>query len=204
MAEPDFTGFLHSIVETLERLGLTYMVGGSVASSIYGEPRATRDVDLAVVLPIEQAANLAEAFQAFGYYAHLDAILDAIIARQPFNIIDARSGYKADIYVIDPQDPTPQEYEALQRRRRQVFEQTTGKDMVLYAPEDVILYKLKYYRDGRMPKHLRDIGAMILVQSDSLDYEYLRRGAIQLGVAEVLEELLAEYRRLTDGKPQPE
>jgi hypothetical protein len=186
---------LRSIVETLERLDLLYMIGGSVASSIYGEARATRDVDISVVLPLEQIGAFAQAFQDRGYHVFADAIIDAIIAQQPFAIIDSQSGYKADIFVVDPKNPTPQEQQALQRSRRQVYDASSGAQAVLHSPEDVIVYKLKYYLEGRMPKHLRDIGAMLLVQDDALDYDYITEWAERIGAADVWAEILAEYRR---------
>jgi hypothetical protein len=192
---PEFDTFLRSIIETLERLDLPYMIGGSVASSIYGEARSTRDMDVSVVLPLEQVGSFVQAFQSLGYHVFADAIIDALIAHQPFNIIDAQSGYKADIFVVDPQDPTPLEQQALQRRRYQVYDETSGAQAVLYSPEDVIVYKLKYYLEGRMPKHLRDIGAMLFVQGAALDYDYIAEWAEWIGAADVWAEILAEYRR---------
>jgi hypothetical protein len=59
---PEFDAFLRSIIETLERLGLPYMIGGSVASSIYGEARSTRDVDVSVVLSLEQVGSFVRSF----------------------------------------------------------------------------------------------------------------------------------------------
>ncbi len=193
--EPEFGNFLRSIIETLETLRLPYMIGGSVASSIYGEARSTRDVDISVVLPVEQVSAFVHTFEALGYYVFTEAVVDAIIAHGIFNIIDARTGYKADIYVVDPSAPTPQEQQALERRRRQVYDESTGAQTFLYSPEDVIVYKLWYYLEGRMPKHLRDIGAMLVVQADALDYDYIAEWAERIGAAEVWAELLAEYRR---------
>ena len=195
MSVPEFDTFLRSVIETLERLGLPYIIGGSVASSIYGEARSTRDVDVSVMLPLEQVGSFVQAFQSLDYYVFADAIIDAVIARQPFNIIDAQSGYKADIFVVDPQHPTPLEQRALQRRRRQVYDETSGAQAVFYSPEDVIVYKLKYYLEGRMPKHLRDIGAMLVVQGEALDYDYIAEWAERIGAADVWAEILAEYRR---------
>jgi hypothetical protein len=192
---PEFDTFLRSVIETLERLGLPYIIGGSVASSIYGEARSTRDVDVSVVLPLEQVGSFVQAFQSLGYYVFADAIVDAIIAGQPFNIIDAQSGYKADIFIVDPQHPTPLEQQVLQRRRYQVYDETSGAQAVFYSPEDVIVYKLKYYLEGRMPKHLRDIGAILVVQGQALDYDYIAEWAERIGAAEVWAEILAEYQR---------
>jgi len=195
MIEPEFNAFLHSVVETLEQLELTYGIGGSVASSVYGEARSTRDVDISVALPIDQVSSFARAFESLGYYISLDAVLDAVIARQPFNIIDARRGYKADIFPIDPDSPTPHERAVLERLRRQVYDESDSAEAVMVSPEDVIIYKLKYYLEGRMPKHLRDIGAMLAAQGEVLDDDYIAEWANRIGAAEVWTEILAEYQR---------
>jgi hypothetical protein len=193
MIEPEFGRFLHSIIETLEQLELTYGIGGSVASSLYGEARSTLDVDISVVLPLDRVLDFTQAFQALGYYAFLDAVFDAIVARQPFNIIDPQSGYKADIFPIDADTPTPQEQEILSRLQRHIYDETNGAAAVLYSPEDVIVYKLKYYIVGRMPKHLRDIGAILAATGDALDRDYITRWADQLGAGDVWAELMAVY-----------
>ena len=193
MIEPEFNHFLRSIVETLEQLGLTYGIGGSVASSLYGEARSTQDVDISVVLPLDRVPAFTQAFQALGYYAFLDAVLDAIIARQPFNIIDAQRGYKADIFPVDSDAPTPQEREILSRLQRHVYDESDGAAAVLYSPEDVIVYKLKYYILGRIPKHLRDIGAIMSARGDALDRDYIAHWAVRIGAIDVWAELLATY-----------
>ena len=193
MIEPEFNRFLRSVIETLEQLGLTYGIGGSVASSLYGEARSTLDVDISVVLPLDRVLAFTQAFQALGYYAFLDAILDAIVAHQPFNIIDAHRGYKADIFPVDSDAPTPQEREVLSRLQRHVYDESDGASAVLYSPEDVIVYKLKYYILGRIPKHLRDIGAIMSARGDALDRDHIAHWAVRIGAIDVWAELLATY-----------
>ena len=193
MITPEFQSFLRSIVETLDSLGLLYAIGGSVASSIYGEARSTLDVDISVILPLEQIRPFAEAFQALGYYAYLEAIFDAVIAHQPFNIIDARRGFKADIFPVDPDQPTEQERQVFLRSQRRVYDPADGASAEVYAPEDVIVYKLKYYLLGRLPKHLRDIGAILSVQGDSLDTAYIASWAARIGAGEIWDALWATY-----------
>jgi hypothetical protein len=83
----------------------------------------------------------------------------------------------------------------LQRRRLGVYDVSSGAEAVLYSPEDVIVYKLKYYVQGRMPKHLRDIGAMLAVQGDALDYDYIAEWTGRISATEIWAEILAEYRR---------
>lgn len=187
-----YQAFVHSIIDTLEELGFVYMVGGSFASMYYSEPRTTVDIDIAIVLPLEEVGRFVNAFQALGYYVSHDAIIEAIIHGQPFNVIDAERGYKADFFLIEP---TELERSALARRRREVYDPDSGAETYFYSPEDVIIYKLKYYLLGRMQKHLRDIAAMLIVQGEALDFEYIQRWAGEIGAGEVWHQLLAEYRK---------
>ena len=179
----DFDEFLRSIIATLENLGFQYAIGGSVASSCYGEPRSTFDVDISVRLPLEEANRFVQAFQSLGYYADLEAVVDAFIYHQPFNIIDAESGFKADIFLIDPDEPSELEQSAMARRRREVYDPDTGAKTYLYAPEDVIIYKLKYYlfshthgRKGRRPRFSGDFPAEAGLPTDFSHTHYISNG----------------------------
>lgn len=196
MALRTYHEFARSIIDTLEMLGLTYAIGGSFASTAYGEPRTTVDIDISVELPLDRAAQFAQTFESLGYYVFLDSILDAAISSQPFNIIDAESGYKADIFLTGP---TQLEQEVLASRQRIVYDEKTGAEAYLYAPEHVIIYKLKYYVAGHMPKHLRDISAMLVVQGQALDLTYIQHWADEIGAIEVWQLLLAEYEQRTGG-----
>ena len=197
MSRQRYRDFVCSVIETLESLGFVYFIGGSFASIYYGEMRTTQDIDIAVVLPLEEATRFVQAFQALDYYVYLEMIVDAFIHKQPFNVIDAESGYKADIFLVDPDEPTDLERSAMARRRREVYDPDTGAETYLYAPEDVIIYKLKYYLSGRIDKHLRDIAAMLMVQGDLLDFDYLERWATRIGAAELWHTLLEEHHRRT-------
>ena len=57
----------------------------------------------------------------------------------------------------------------------------------------MIIYKLKYYLQRRMDKHLRDIAAMLISLGDELDFSYIRLWAARIGAAGIWRELLAEY-----------
>ena len=192
MTSKTYREFAASIIETLESLGLQYAIGGSFASSTYGEARTTMDIDISVALPESEMQRFVEAIQRLGHYVFLDAIVDAMIQNMPFNIIDAASGYKADIFLVGP---TPLEQSVLARSRRMVYDTTANATAVLYSPEDVIIYKLKYFLMGRSQKHLRDIGAILIVQGTALDYDYIAHWAQEIGATQVWNQLLAEYRR---------
>jgi hypothetical protein len=192
MASRSYREFAASVIETLESLGLQYAIGGSFASSTYGEARTTMDIDISIVLPTSALPRFVQAMQALGYHVYLDMIAEAMIQNMPFNIIDATSGYKADLFMVEP---TPLEQSVLARVRREIYDPDTNATAVLYSPEDVIIYKLKYFLMGRSQKHLRDIMAILIVQGTALDYEYISHWAQELDAAELWNELLAQYRQ---------
>ena len=198
MASKTYREFAASIIETLESLGLQYAIGGSFASSTYGEARTTMDIDISIVLSESDVNKFVEVIQKLGYYVFHDAIVDAMFQNMPFNVIDASSGYKADIFLVAP---TPLDQSVLARSRRMVYDTPTNATAMLYSPEDVIIYKLKYFLMGRSQKHLRDIGAILAVQGAALDYDYIARWSQEIRAADVWGQLLAEYQRTSSQSP---
>ena len=51
---------LRRVVEILEEQGITYLLVGSLASGVYGEPRLTHDIDVVVELRPDQVAHSAK------------------------------------------------------------------------------------------------------------------------------------------------
>jgi hypothetical protein len=86
------------IVEAMEELGVSYHIGGSVASSVYGILRATIDADLIANLHSEQVGSLVKRLQA-DYYIDEDMIRDAIKRRSSFNVIHLDTMLKVDIFI---------------------------------------------------------------------------------------------------------
>src|SRR4051794_23995872 len=97
---------LTRVVQTLDGLGIDYMVTGSVVSSLQGEPRSTHDIDLVVLLPPAQVEALFQAFGAPDFYLSRDAILDAIRSHGMFNLLSLAEGEKVDFWMLtdDPFD----------------------------------------------------------------------------------------------------
>lgn len=144
--------------QRLNTLGVAYMVSGSVAVIIYGQPRLTHDVDLIVVLDGEHIARLPDVFPPEEFYcppAEVIAVEAAREQRGHFNIIHHETGFKADLY-LSGRDPL--HAWGLARARRL---QVEGQVLVVAPPEYVILRKLEYYREGGSEKHLRDIRSML-------------------------------------------
>ena len=194
----NFYEFANSIIATLETLNIRYAIGGSVASSTYGAYRSTNDIDISIEMTLSESERFINAFTALGYYVYMDAILDAFIWHTPFNVIDAKSGYKADFFLVEP---TPLQMSLFQRTQRVPYDADSGAEAIMYSIEDVIVYKLKYFAEGKMPKHPRDILAMLDIHHDTIDFEYIAYWANETGVLDIWNEILEEhYERMSKNK----
>jgi len=176
MQDPDL---IELFVKPLNDLGARYLVSGSVASMLYGEPRVTHDIDLVVFLRTEQIQRLAKVYPPPEFYVPpIDAILgEAARDRGSFNIIHADSSLKADFYLAGRD-----EFHAWAFRHAKQY--SIGQTMIRLAPpEYVIVRKLEYYREGGSEKHLRDIRSMLAVSGEQLDWselnEWIRRQGVQ-------------------------
>ena len=83
----------------LDALRIRYVVGGSVASSIYGIPRATQDVDIVADMQLSNVEVFANALSG-EFYVDADMIGDAIRRRASFNVIHLATMFKADIFIL--------------------------------------------------------------------------------------------------------
>ena len=174
---------LRYLVEALEGLGVEYMVGGSHAAMYYGEPRLTRDVDVVVTLHLERLPALLQRFPPGEFYVDAEAAREAIETSGQFNIIHPGSGQKIDVYV-NPDTP----YDQARLARRQKLPLAPGVDAYFARPEDVILYKLLYAREGG-ELHLRDVLGIIRVSGPELDERYVVEWADRLGLRAVWEQV---------------
>ncbi len=165
MQDPDF---ITLFVAPLEAAGITYMITGSVASSIYGEPRNTLDIDLVVLPNASQVQQISNLYPEEDFYlppTDVIAIESRREANGHFNIIHHGTGLKADIYLSRNH---PYLSWALENARHT---RTTTCDIKIAPPEYVIIHKLGFYRESNHPRHLRDIAGII--EQQNLDHELL-------------------------------
>lgn len=178
------------VAGVLDRLGIAYALGGSMACSFYGFSRHTNDADVSV-LPFPGREK--ELIEALGpdYYVSETAIRDAVARRSSFNAINTATGFKVDFF-IPPDEPFEQS--AWSRRVALDVEDATGLRISVLSAEDLILYKLRWYRlgDESSEQQWKDVVSVAKVQRPRLDEVYLRRWASELRVDDLLERLLAE------------
>jgi hypothetical protein len=180
---------LKRVVAALSAAGIDYMVTGSIASSIHGEPRLTHDIDLVVVMPPTAARALVEAFPPPDFYLSEEAILDALRHQSMFNLVSLNDGEKVDFW-IKTDEPFDQS-----RFARKRAEQVLGLQLNVSAPEDTILAKLRWAKmSGGSEKQLTDALRVYEVQAATLDLDYLNHWAAQLGAEDLWQRVRAEAK----------
>lgn len=172
------------VAEILNTLGIPYLIGGSVASTLMGEMRATEDVDIVADLKIEKVVLLLQSLQP-RFYVSEDAVRDAIRYKRSFNLIDNESLGKVDIFILKDNAFPQIEF---QRRRSQLVRQNPDRMLVLPTPEDIILQKLTWYRmtKNESQRQWRDVLGVLKLQGDRLDFEYLQKWALELELSDLL------------------
>ena len=175
---------LREVLGVLTKLAIPYALGGSMASSVYGVARYTRDADITAEPFPGKEAQLAAAFSE-DFYLSETAIRDAVRLRSSFNIINTSTGFKVDVFV---RKDRPFEESAMSRRVSLEMPEAPGQPIVLHTPEDVILFKLWWYRLGNLvsEQQFKDIIGVLQVQAGKLDDAYLDHWAADLGVADLL------------------
>lgn len=174
-------------VRVLEAAGIPYMITGSTASSLQGNPRTTHDIDIVIDPGLGHVKALVDAFPGPRFYADEDSIRDAIRTRFMFNVLDNDSGDKLDFWVLKPGD-----FDRVAFDRR--YQETAfGVALALPQPEDTILRKLRWARDsGGSEKQMADCVGVYEVNYTNLDHDYLRLWAERLGVADLLEQVIRQ------------
>lgn len=176
--------FVADVVGRLEAASIDYMIGGSVASSIYGEPRTTRDVDIVVDVTSASLTRLFAELDRSRLYVDDAPTGHAVAAGHVYNMLDTHGGWKADLVVRKARAFSDVEF--ARRARRDVL----GTAAMVASAEDVLLTKLEWSLASGSSRQIEDARGIVAVQGDRLDVEYLRRWAVELGVAELLESVL--------------
>jgi hypothetical protein len=178
------------VAQTLERLGVPYAVGGSLASSLHGVMRSTLDVDIVADMQAEHILPLVEALSK-EFYADDEMMRDAIEHQSSFNLIHYETAFKVDIFI---RKSRPFDQMQLDRRRLSVIASNPEESVYVTSPEDTILAKLEWYRMGGevSDRQWRDILGVLKTRAGELDLEYLRSWAAELNVRDLLERALKE------------
>jgi len=178
------------IVQEFEDLNIRYYIGGSLASSLHGIPRATQDVDIIADIAFHHIPTLVKTLEA-EFYIDGDMIKEAIQRRKSFNLIHYETMFKVDIFI--PKLDTIANEEMERRQQYQVSDKTQHL-LYLASAEDIILNKLQWFQmgNGVSERQWNDVLGVIKVQHKKLDRSYLERAAQQRGVAGLLQKIFNE------------
>ena len=175
---------LSGVLGHLDRLSIAYMIGGSTASSVYGEPRTTRDVDIVVEVDAVSLQALFDSFDPTSIYIDRVPSGDGVAPGEMFTIIDTRGGWKIDLVVRKDRPFSEVEF-----GRRHLVE-LLGREVMMATAEDVVLAKLEWSVRSASSRQIDDARGIVRVQGDRLDVGYLRSWAVRLGVSDELDEVL--------------
>ena len=178
---------LRHVVGTLERLDLPYLITGSMATILYGEPRFTNDIDIVVQLSANRIDALVESFPGDEFYLDPERIRQAVAARTQFNIIHPASGLKIDIMI-----PAMDAFDRSRFARATLAHPADDYEATFATPEDVIIKKMQFYSEGGSDKHLRDIAGVLQISAAEIDRDYVTEWADRLGLREIWDRVLEQ------------
>ncbi len=166
----------------LAKLGVPYMLTGSVAMNHYAEPRMTRDIDLVVHLRPEDVQPLVDEFGS-DYYVDGEVVREAVRHSSIFNMIRLEGVVKVDCVIRKSS-----EYRELEFQRRKDVE-VGGCSTCVVSREDLILSKLVWAKDSHSEMQLRDVANLM---RGGYDREYVGKWSVTLGVGDLLGDIQKE------------
>lgn len=181
---------LVDIARVLSDLQIPYVVTGGIAVLIWGRPRFTADIDIVVELLEPKVGALIKVLRQMYKAGYIDEEMakSAIRRKGEFNFIDGVTGLKVDFFVAKKN-----EFSALQFKRK-IAKKINKKSIYFISPEDLILSKLEWHKQGGSSRQLEDIESILKISGDQLDMKYLKNWAKRLGVLIVFKKLIEQSK----------
>jgi hypothetical protein len=178
------------LLAALDRTETLFFIGGSVASGAHGLARLTNDIDIMVDLARDRVTEFCEALGA-AFYADADVVSRAVTVGRSFNLIHLASAYKFDLFPIG-NDAFGRSQLARRRFTASAIGGLENIEFPVASPEDTILAKLVWFRKGGgvSDRQWHDVLGVIKIQGDRLNRAYMERWAGELGVSDLLRDVL--------------
>jgi len=178
MEQIDPRHLLIKVAKILEKLKIPYVVTGGMAVLIWGRPRFTADIDIAIEIKPAGVKDLVKALRDLGHAGYVDEEVanETVRVGGEFNFIDGTTGIKVDFWV------SINEIFDLSRFKRRVVKEILGQKIYFTSPEDLILSKLKWFKESGSNRHLEDAESVLKISGSELDMDYLKIWTEKLGV----------------------
>jgi hypothetical protein len=176
------------VAQAIESAQGSYFVGGSLASSIHGEPRATNDIDMVIDLPLGKVNDFVAALGT-EFQVDTDMLRDAVLHGGTANVFYLPLVLKVDLFghAWGP-------YDRAEFDRRRLVEVREGQSLYVKSAEDTVLRKLLWYRAGGgvSDRQWRDVVGVLRARRDDLDRDYMLGWAKFLKVTPLLQRAQGE------------
>lgn len=185
MEEIDPRHLLVDIANILKRLKVPYMITGGMAVFVWGRPRFTADIDIVVELKAENIDDLEKALLALSEASYVDknTMERALTRHGEFNFIDGGTGVKVDFWILDKNSFDQS------RLKRRIGRNILNKNVYFISPEDLILSKLRWYKQAESSRHLEDIESILKIQK-KLNLRYIKKWAKGQSTTKIFNSLL--------------
>ena len=174
----DQESVLKDFTERLDKLGIDYMLTGSMAMIIYAMMRMTNDIDIVMELSYQDADKIIKEFEG-DYYVPRGRVRDSISRKFMFNLLHQQTLVKIDCVV---RKDTEFQKEAFTNRKKVRY---TDFEIWTIRREDLILSKLHWAKTSKSEMQMRDVASII---RNGYDEKYVEDWAKKLGVEDMLEE----------------
>lgn len=170
---------LTQIASKLNKLGVGYMLTGSVAALFYGRERSTVDVDIVIDMRTTTPEALVDAL-APEYFLDIEMVRECLPLEDMFNALPMAGGPKIDLI---PLKRAPFEQLKFERRRTMDWH---GTPISVITAVDLALSKLEWAKMSMSERQLADVRG-IMSFGEVVEDDYFRRWVERLGLGEVVE-----------------
>jgi hypothetical protein len=173
------------VIEAFNQIGISYLIGGSLASAVHSIARATMDADLVADVKPEHIRRLTELLET-EFYVDPEMVRNAVAQRSSFNLVHLETMFKVDVFILQQR---PFDLNRMRRRILHTMGDSASDQAYFSTAEDIILAKLEWFRAGGevSDRQWRDIIGILDVQGSRLDFDYMQKWAQALSVADLLQ-----------------
>jgi hypothetical protein len=140
-----------------------------------------------VEIPEQRVIEFCRHFPQSEYYVSETAACEAVVNKTQFNIVRSDSGLKIDVMV-----PALDAFNASRFLRVRRFHAADDFEPYFASPEDAIIKKMEYYREGGSEKHIRDIAGILQTMGEKIDAEYVAKWADEMGLGDIWSTILKQ------------